>query len=398
MHGTSHDIVSTVPATNHAIVLRVFDEDFWPSRIDDPLPASDDLEPKRCLRNTIGAFSRPQSRSLTWFKKLTGADEESPDQVRRELKIDDDCIVCPNGNRIAFGHLETPKLSELRETVSGLNRQAGTLAIREVIADVRQLHADATNANALFQVASQFNLLEMTGPTVTPERGVGIYQYDHTQGPSCAIACGAGTIYRNYFAPVGDAIGQSTSRQIDCSSDLGQRLGNLNGNLWMMENGYLFPSDGGLDKIATRLQSSTKDELDQLRGELRIGLQWNAEVTLPEVSLAGAAHRVSQAYCSALPVAYGRQPKDEWAEFAKLVLDAAYEATLCAGIINAERTGNRIVYLTLLGGGVFGNRDAWIIDAIERSLTRYRDFDIDVTIVSYRRPNHKVAELVSRFR
>ena len=59
------------------------------------------------------------------------------------------------------------------------------------------------NAGALFQVASQLNLLEMTGPEVTPEDGVTIYQDDRTQGPACAIAAGAATIYRNYFAPVG---------------------------------------------------------------------------------------------------------------------------------------------------------------------------------------------------
>ena len=47
------------------------------------------------------------------------------------------------------------------------------------------------NAGALFQVASQLNLLEMTGPEVTPEDGVTIYQDDRTQGPACAIAAGA---------------------------------------------------------------------------------------------------------------------------------------------------------------------------------------------------------------
>ena len=84
-----------------------------------------------------------------------------------------------------------------------------------------------------------------------------------------------------------------------------------------MENGYLFPTDRGIEQITTRLQLADETELDSLRGELRIGLQWQAEVTLP-----GAGHRVSQAYCSGLPVAYGRQPTEAWAEFAKLILDA----------------------------------------------------------------------------
>ena len=333
---------------------------------------------------------------MTWFEDMTGIDEESPEQVRRELSIDRDCIVCPNRNRFAFGSLETPKLAELRSAVATTDARRGQMRVREVVGDVRQLHSDPDNANALFQVASQLNLLEMTGPSVTPERGVGIYEHDHTQGPACAIACGAGTIYRNYFAPVVDAdgqsvIGQSARQQIDCSADLGKSLGNTDGTLWSMENGYLFPTDNGLEHVATRLQLASETELDEVRGELRIGLQWNADVTLP-----GSEHRVSQAYCSGLPVAYGRQPTEEWTEFAKLILDSAYEATICAAILNASQTGVKTVFLTLLGGGVFGNRDEWIIGAIERAVAKYGDHDLDIAIVSYGRSKPVVAELVSR--
>lgn len=333
---------------------------------------------------------------MTWFEDVTGIDEESPEQVRRELSIDHDCIVCPNGSRIAFGRLETPKLAELRSAVATTDAPRGQIRVREVVGDVRQLHSDPDNANALFQVASQFNLLEMTGPSVTPERGVGIYEHDHTQGPTCAIACGAGTIYRNYFAPVVDAdgqsvIGQSARQQIDCSADLGKTLGNIDGRLWSMENGYLFPTDKGLEQITTRLQLASETELDEMRGELRIGLQWNADVTLP-----GTEHRVSQAYCSGLPIAYGRQPTGDWTDFAKLILDAAYEATICAGILNASQTGVKTVFLTLLGGGVFGNRDEWITGAIERAVAGYCDHDLDIGIVSYRRSKPVVADLATR--
>jgi hypothetical protein len=57
-----------------------------------------------------------------------------------------------------------------------------------VTGDVWRMHLLPENAGALFQLASQFNLLEMTGPEVTPENGVvTIYQHDHTQGPACVI-------------------------------------------------------------------------------------------------------------------------------------------------------------------------------------------------------------------
>jgi hypothetical protein len=84
-----------------------------------------------------------------------------------------------------------------------------------VTGDVRQMHQSPENAGALFQVASQFNLMEMVSPTVTPEHGVTGDQHDRTQGPACAIAAGAATIYRNYFAPVGGSVGQTTQRQFD---------------------------------------------------------------------------------------------------------------------------------------------------------------------------------------
>lgn len=327
---------------------------------------------------------------MTWFQRLTEIEEESPAQVREQLSLVDDCIVCPGGKRIAFGRLETPKLAELRRSVADLQTESRPSTVREIVGDVRALHADPANAGALFQVASQFNLLEMTGPAVTPERGVGIYEHDPTQGPACAIACGAGTIYRNYFANVDGQRGQSSDKQIDCSADLGQRLGNTGGRLWKMRNGYLLPSDQGLTEVTQTLRSASEADREALLGQLRIGLQLDAEVTLDR-----AGRRVSQAYCSALPVAYGRQPADQWANFAQLILDAAYEATLAAAVINSVRTGNRVVYLTLLGGGVFGNRDGWIIAAIERAFCKHAQHGLDVRIVSYTRSKPVVAQLVS---
>ena len=147
---------------------------------------------------------------------------------------------------------------------------------------------------------------------------------------------------------------------------------------------------GKLVEITRRLQSATEEDRDQLRQQLRIGLHWNTQVTL-----AGCNHLVSQAYCSALPVAYSPYSDNLWAEFAKLVLEASYEATFCAAIQNASVVGNNSLYLTLLGGGAFGNDIDWIIAAIARSVQRYQDYDLDVAIVSYGAPNAYVQQLVT---
>jgi hypothetical protein len=167
---------------------------------------------------------------MTWFETLTGLAEESPQQIRKNIVVDGNTLTSHvNGKRLVYGQLETPSLGQLRERVQASGHKLGKISLREVVANVQDLHTDESNANSLFQVASQFNLLEMVSPSVTPEHGVGIYENDHTQGPACAIAAGAGTIYRNYFTMVNGQTGQSAGNQIDCLTDIGTALGNSEG-------------------------------------------------------------------------------------------------------------------------------------------------------------------------
>lgn len=369
------------------------------------------------------------SDGVMWFEDLVGFAEETSEQVRANLWVDGALLHSRvNGATYVCGTLETPTLGELRRRVadthpcgaaaaSGAAAPSGAatseagqgITVREVVGDVQDLHADTAHAGALFQVASQFNVLEMVSPDVTPERGVGIYEDDRTQGPACAVAAGAGTIYRNYFAPVGGTIGQagearqtgqSASRQIDCLADLGAALGNTQGQLWQMRNGYALPSREGLREVSRHLHSATAEERDALRQLLRIGIQWNTQVTIR-----GCTHTVSQAYCSALPVAYGGHPPAIWEDFAVLVLEAAYEATMCAAILNAAGGGSRKLFLTLLGGGVFGNDMEWITGALERAIriagagasvgASAAAPPLDVAIVSYGSSRREVQRLLT---
>jgi len=231
----------------------------------------------------------------------------------------------------------------------------------------------------------------MVSPNLTPERGVDIYENDRTQGPACAIAAGAGTIYRNYFATVNGQPGQSATNQIDCLADISAALGNSDGHLWEMRNGYALATESGLVEISDRLRASSDRERDKLRELLRVGIQWNTQVTLND-----SRHRVSQVYCSALPVAYSHHSSTLWADFAALILEASYEATFCAAILNSRRNGNNKLFLTLLGGGAFGNETDWIIHGIERAAGLYKDHSLDVAIVSYGSSHPCVQELVNQ--
>jgi hypothetical protein len=325
-----------------------------------------------------------------WFEDLVGFVEESPEQVRRQISVDGvELRSLVNGRQLICGEFSIPSLAELRSRALHTKRGHGATTVKEVVANVQHLHTDERNAGAMFQVGSQFNALEMVSPRVTPECGVGIYGNDPTQGPACAIAAGAGTIYRNYFVPVNGQIGQSASNQVDCLWDLGSALGNSNDRLWVMQNGYALATREGLMEISATLRTLSEARRDALRQLLRIGIQWETQVTLRD-----SVHTVSQAYCSALPVAYSDHPPVLWEEFAALVLEASYEAAFCASIINSAETGNNTVFLTLLGCGAFGNETAWSIRAIERALRLYEDWDLDVAIVSYNAPQECVKQLI----
>jgi hypothetical protein len=202
-------------------------------------------------------------------------------------------------------------LETLRERVRAAGKLPGRLRVRVVTGDVRQMHRLPENAGALFQVASQFNLLEMVSPEVTPDKGVTRHQHDRTQGPACAIAAHAATIYRNYFVPVNGSHGQNTDRQLDGLADLGWTLAAaLNqpiNTLWEMKNGYALCTHAGLNSIAEHLNSLQSEQLDILRGKLCVGIHQDVEVTEGE-----RRPLVSQAFCSALPVAYTRLPPILW--------------------------------------------------------------------------------------
>ncbi len=132
------------------------------------------------------------------------------------------------------GRLTTPDLAQLRKQVTQQGQRStqppppvqknpsdsslgGIYIVHEAVADVLPLHAQYPRAT--FQAASQMNCLEFPNqyvalfpthpPTVcntlrmhtVPEDGVTIYAADPTQGPACALACAAGSVYRNYFCP-----------------------------------------------------------------------------------------------------------------------------------------------------------------------------------------------------
>ena len=322
---------------------------------------------------------------MDWFERLTGFREAGYADTQARLAVEGRLLASKvNGQRYAIGDLELVSLQTLRDRVSAGDLRPGTLSVRNISGDARALHADPEFTGALFQVASQFNLLEMVGSDVTPEQGVTRYQHDRTQGPACAMAAGAATIYRNYFAPVAGDAGQTRDRQLDGLADMGVALGSALGlpvsALWVMRNGYALGTEAGLTAIGKHLHGLDDDGRDALRAKVCIGLHSDVAVTDGD---AVPRQRVSQAFCSALPVAYSRVRAELWQPFAQLVLEAAYEATLLAAVRMPGREAPNTVLLTRLGGGAFGNDSRWIEAAMRRALLCCRGQALDVRIVNY---------------
>lgn len=342
----------------------------------------------------------PRSASgPAWFEDLFGFKESSSYSGNQaHFRMEGETMVCeaaPKHKRHFVGRWTTPSLSELRAELAESAADGGSGPIADADGDgrgldfrhlatpvgVEPLILDPANAGAVFQAASQFNALEMTGPGVSPRRGVAIYIGDPTQGPKCALACPGGTVFRNYLVEHGTNRGQGDV-QIDCLADVGAIVGNADGDkYWKMQNGYCLPSGpGSIKRLATRLEAEPALAAEA-EAALRVGVHWETQTRPPH------EHRVCQVYASALPVAYAPSAKAaDWEPFARLVLRAAYEATLAVGTIKALRAGGgeRVaVFLTSLGGGAFGNRQEWIVDALKGALETHRDSPLDVTLVHY---------------
>lgn len=336
---------------------------------------------------------------MDWFERLTGFREANYDDTRAKLGVEG-CRLrsLVNGKSYGVGELELVPLQTLRDRARSGPGLPGRLKVSIVKGDVRKMHHSPENADAVFQVASQFNLLEMTGPNVTPEDGVTIYQHDPTQGPACAIAAGAATIYRNYFAPIRGSHGQTIDRQFDGLAELGNALSHALKQpisaLWKMQNGYALCTRVGLDAIAKHLNALDSQRLDTLRGKLCVGIHRDVEVTDADGE---KRPLVSQAFCSALPVRYTSIAPSHWQPFASLVLEAAYEAMLWAAAQNAQRGASNVVLLTRLGGGAFGNDESWIHAAMWRSLRLVSEIALDVRLVSYGAPARALLQMAEAF-
>lgn len=343
-----------------------------------------------------------------WFQTLFGFHEREYRQTQASFSLVEKTVTSKaNGRSWQAGSFTTPTLTTVRESGRSLltDRSYGPILVEHIaVDDALQLHAVCPGA--LFQVASQLNCLEFPTASTTPEQGVTGYAEDMTQGPACSLACAASTVVRNYLVnvahyalagprttPAADeeeeagAVHEEGKRQYLASVEgrLGQhadsQINNVDlleralpgGPYWRVRNGYTLSTPSALAGLPTAMEQAmagVPGGRDQLMGCIKLGLHRDAEVTFSSRYVEPATPViVSQAFCSAASIAYAQGTTvQQWEPLARLLLDAHYEGTLWAAVLNAERTGVRDVYLTFVGGGVFGNPAEWIAGAMGRAV------------------------------
>eukprot|EP00475_Leptophrys_vorax_P000796 TRINITY_DN10436_c0_g1_i2.p1 TRINITY_DN10436_c0_g1~~TRINITY_DN10436_c0_g1_i2.p1 ORF type:complete len:478 (+),score=100.50 TRINITY_DN10436_c0_g1_i2:131-1564(+) len=364
-----------------------------------------------------GAKQAPRQVPRDWFTELFGF-KETASEVRKNLSFNEETRTVTssvNGMTYKAGKFLTPSLEQLRKDVHNED-VAGQLRLSHAYGDVSLLQANEENRYAVFQVASQFNCLEFVGPACTPEMGVTGYVHDQTQGPCCSVSCGPATVYRNYFHPfyrvkkLDDEkeekelvqTGQSSAIQINNLDEIEQLLDNKTHKYFRQKNGYVDAAVESLRNLNKRLEEPGLE--DSVKEKLKVGVQLDSQVTSSNwgrTQLRNDDHLITQVFCSAISISYSRCSQRSWERFARIILDATYEATFLAALQNAIfhefQHASNVLYLTLIGGGVFGNEINWIAHSIRNCCLKFKDTNLDVRIVSYGQPDHEVVDLVSSF-
>ena len=256
------------------------------------------------------------------------------------------------------------------------------LAYYNIFGNTKLFHLNPALAGSLFQVASQFNALEMSNQEITPEHGITMYQHDHTQGPACAMVCPYGTLYRNYFSmPESGEFDGGPQTSVNQKNTLDELEKFLGVNL-IKQNGYNHPrSTTDAETIETKLKISVPNNFFEAIKLVKYFIQHNT----PVVNDQGVAlHNVSQIYCSALPIFYFQEIFESRKAFASMILHAVYFATLALAAIMAITEQRRVkVFLTRVGGGVFANPPHLINAAIKNAVSYFKEYPIDVFMVNF---------------
>ncbi|KAL6057635.1 Macro domain-containing protein [Balamuthia mandrillaris] len=342
----------------------------------------------------LTGYHEPEWRQLKEDAKSEGLFRRHPDDEGKGGLVSEDVdgpnLIVKNlktGKEFKAGAFSTPSLEQLRSEVEALassaSRSAGDRSPVEFhiltrkdsesyeCVDVAALQALPENRFATFQVASNFNGVEAIADSIPPDSPSFTegYYMDRTQGPAASISAGAAAIARVHAAFWHEAKtveewAQTSDRQVEFLEKLREHFPTRNGYVTLRGREPSFPAE----------ESEERADLLKLG---RVGVHKNVQVTTGHRSAGlrlvnDPEQVVDQVFCAALNIGQGFSGAQntrtaDCASKCQFILDLAYEGTYLAAIRNRRKR----LFLTLIGGGVFGNRPEWIHRAILNAHLKY---------------------------
>jgi len=238
-------------------------------------------------------------------------------------------------------------------------------AVRYV--DVAFLQSNPNYKNCVFQVASNFNLVEGGREKVTPDSSnfCTNYRWDRTQGPTAAISAAPAAIVRVYGAfydpnTPSPSWPQTKKKQVNILAPVSEHF--------PMKNGYVYWLGAQLPKFP---KPGTKPYRDLLK-KTYIGYHKNIQVTTGHRTpsyvegVNSPEQFIDQVFGAAVNLGEGtdsgkfNKTVPDCLDRCKFALEQSYECAYAGSITE----GRQHLVLTLIGGGAFNNDREQIYETI----------------------------------
>lgn len=345
--------------------------------------------------------------SFDWFKYIVGYDEETYKKIRDSSDKDPSITKGSDGNfYISNGSKEfcagNFKLKSVGEMFSEFNSATptDTTSMHDKVtlniyfpapgSDMTEFflklgvsglqvfaETDTTGTKkpkSMFQVASNFNGIEAVEESAPPESEefTTNYIYDQTQGPGASVSAGPAAIARVYAAFYNEGKrpyewSQRGENQIKMLEDVS--------DYYRVTNGYVVNSENNVDLTKHHITEGDDTTINEVAKKVKLCVHTNVDVVFGAryyndddddvMAVLKDPHRINQVFTAAMNLHQGPNGKanqilpDSPAK-SRALLRAAYMGTY----LSAINTGCEVLYLTLIGGGAFGNSIKIIFDEI----------------------------------
>lgn len=344
------------------------------------------------------------------------------------------------GHSFQAGYVKEVSISEIRKFFDDnppAKNEGGISFFLLKNADIGAIQAHPFfEKKTAFQVASNFNLLEGTDYSVSPDNfGLDNYYNDNTQGPKACLSAFPGAFFRTYGIFAQQNLAHYLSKDADAKSPLqwrqsrDQQINLLRNTAIPVENGYirLYKLSGNSYAFSDVLENIQKAAVKEkyvydLLGAMNIGFHRDIQVLfgnqseeifhqalfrrkpiIHQVFMAaldlGSANRwLKQSNLDLISDDSFRSQFEKYADsatiLAKALLHAGYEGAIGAACMH----GAEKIVLTQIGGGVFENDKEWIQSAILDVLKKYKNFrSLQVYLNIYGKNDKDVDELINAY-